>query len=391
MASLADPDPYTTLALKSPPGKEPNLTQSPSSQSWLVAIGVLCLTFAVVFISARTFVKTYIIKKTQIEDYALMFAGLAFAAFVAVCITAGNARQAMRVLMLSNIVEILYGPTMFPAKLCVLMQMLRIFRGTKKDSVYWAILVLIWSNFVFYVTITFFFVFACVPRAKSSTPMYSGTGSCIKKTNPLLLATSAINVASDFSILFLPVFAVWKLKIALKRKLTISAVFGTGLFACITSIMRLVYSVHLALTKGTNGIDSVLMWAFAEITTVILAGAFPTIPRLMQWLRGHTDSPSYVQPRQKTLKPSYVTISNGMADVEAGAAWRGTSLVTAKRDSSIPLEQAAGWTGQGSNAKGKPDFFGKGLSVPPKCGWEAREGLGEGVFKTVRIETSYSP
>lgn len=119
MASLADPDPYTTLALKSPPGKEPNLTQSPSSQSWLVAIGVLCLTFAVVFISARTFVKTYIIKKTQIEDCAspngvlalsraffahsdadaLMFAGLAFAAFVAVCITAGNARQAMRVLM----------------------------------------------------------------------------------------------------------------------------------------------------------------------------------------------------------------------------------------------------------------------------------------------------
>lgn len=47
--------------------------------------------------------------------------------------------------------------------------------------------------------------------------------------DPYILATSAINIASDFSILFLPVFAVWKLQIALKRKMTISAVFGTGL------------------------------------------------------------------------------------------------------------------------------------------------------------------
>lgn len=68
MASLAHPDPYTTPALKPPPGQQPDFAHSPSSQNWLVAIGALCLTFALVFISARTFVKTYIIKKTQIED-----------------------------------------------------------------------------------------------------------------------------------------------------------------------------------------------------------------------------------------------------------------------------------------------------------------------------------
>lgn len=117
---------------------------------------------------------------------------------------------------------------MFPAKLCVLMQMLRIFRGTKKGFVYWAILVLIWSNFVFYVTITFFWIFSCAPRAKLSNPIFAR--SCINSNiSPSILATSAINIASDFSILLLPVFAVWKLKIALKRKMTISAVFGTGI------------------------------------------------------------------------------------------------------------------------------------------------------------------
>lgn len=106
------------------------------------------------------------------------------------------------------------------------MQMLRIFHGTRKDSIYWAILIVIWSNFIFYVTFTICEVVACVPRAKLTNPELSGR--CINNYASIL-ATSAISVASDFSILLLPVFAVWKLKIALRRKLIISAVFGMGL------------------------------------------------------------------------------------------------------------------------------------------------------------------
>lgn len=127
---------------------------------------------------------------------------------------------------LGSVLEILYGPAMFPAKLCVLMQMLRIFRGTKKDSVYWAIVLLIWSNFILYVIVTFCFIFACGPRPQLSNPV--SLDACMSKKVSYILATSAINIASDFSILLLPVFAVWKLKMALKRKVTISAVFGTG-------------------------------------------------------------------------------------------------------------------------------------------------------------------
>lgn len=115
---------------------------------------------------------------------------------------------------------------MFPAKLCVLMQMLRIFRGTKKDSVYWAIVILIWSNFAFYMVATLG-IFACVPNAQLSIPTLLRWS--MARTDPYILATSAINIASDISIFLLPVFAVWKLKLALKRKMIISAVFGTGL------------------------------------------------------------------------------------------------------------------------------------------------------------------
>lgn len=67
---------------------------------------------------------------------------------------------------------------------------------------------------------------AYVPRAKLSNPALPGR--CINNYASIL-ATSTINIASDFFVLLLPVFVVWKLKVALKRKMIISAVFGMGL------------------------------------------------------------------------------------------------------------------------------------------------------------------
>ena len=97
--------------------------------------------------------------------------------------------------------------------------------GNKKDSVYWIIQVLIWTNLIFYTSIFFSFAFTCRPRAKLQNPEIPGV--CLNN-DALIVATSVINIVSDFSILLLPVFAVWKLKLPVKRKLAIAAIFGTG-------------------------------------------------------------------------------------------------------------------------------------------------------------------
>ena len=115
---------------------------------------------------------------------------------------------------------------MFPAKFSVLLQLMRIFRGTRKTSIHWAIQVLIVANFLFYTAIFFAFIFACVPRSKLWEPTLPG--KCIS-VNGSIVATSAANIISDFSILLLPIFAIWKLKLPLKRKVAIGAVFGTGI------------------------------------------------------------------------------------------------------------------------------------------------------------------
>lgn len=82
--------------------------------------------------------------------------------------------------------------------------------------------------------------------------------------------------------------------------------------------------------------------------------------------------------------------SNVSDDVEAGEPWRRANLATAKGDSYIPLEEDIGRVGTGYKAEAKQEIVGKGLSVQPNSGWNARE-MGEGVLKTVRVETSYSP
>ena len=125
-----------------------------------------------------------------------------------------------------NISQIFFGPTMFCAKFSVFKQMERIFSPASKNIVYWWIQALIWANLVAYVAIFFASAFACVPRRKLWEPAVPGR--CIS-TNADVIVTSVLNIFSDWSALLLPTLAIWKLQMAVKRKVLATAVFGIGL------------------------------------------------------------------------------------------------------------------------------------------------------------------
>ena len=65
---MATLDPNTTSALEAPAGQHSNLDNPYSLQRYLVATCAICMTFAIVSIVARTFVKAYILRKVQWED-----------------------------------------------------------------------------------------------------------------------------------------------------------------------------------------------------------------------------------------------------------------------------------------------------------------------------------
>lgn len=116
--------------------------------------------------------------------------------------------------------------TMFPLKYVLLHQIKSIFFAhDKKSPFHLVIWILIVANFLLYVALGLAFVFACSPREKIYHPAIDGR--CISATI-CMTAAAALNIASDISILIIPLFGIAKLQMPLKKKLITSSVFGIG-------------------------------------------------------------------------------------------------------------------------------------------------------------------
>ena len=116
---------------------------------------------------------------------------------------------------------------MFLAKLSVLWPMLRIFSPMKTGIIFWCTHALIWANFLFYITGSLALVFQCHPRERIWNPFV--TGSCAVDGFALFIASTAFNAVSDLLMLVLPLYSIWHLRMAIKRKVGVSIVFATGL------------------------------------------------------------------------------------------------------------------------------------------------------------------
>jgi hypothetical protein len=80
---------------------------------------------------------------------------------------------------------------------------------------------------VFYTITTLLTILACTPREKIWNKLYVG-GHCMNY-RAIIMSTAIFNIISDLAILLLPVQAVWKLQIPIRRKVAISLLFGTRL------------------------------------------------------------------------------------------------------------------------------------------------------------------
>lgn len=128
-------------------------------------------------------------------------------------------------LQIANIAQITYGPLIFITKLSILLLYIRVFAPSFKKMTFIFIQLLIWFNFFFYLADTIVKIFECTPRHKIWEK--DAEGSCININIPILI-TSAINVASDFLILLLPIVCVWRLQMKGSKKFGISAIFAAG-------------------------------------------------------------------------------------------------------------------------------------------------------------------
>lgn len=147
---------------------------------------------------------------------------------------------------------------------------------------------LVLINIIFYVALSFALIFQCRPLERAWRPDIPG--SCVNQ-DALLTSSGPFNIVSDFLMFLLPIWAIWKLQLPIRRRLEVMGAFAIALFGCLCSAIRLVYSSRL---KNSGDATWVIfqnqLWANAEITAGVLIASLFVVPRLIRHWRGQDTS-----------------------------------------------------------------------------------------------------
>ncbi|KAI0424135.1 hypothetical protein F5Y09DRAFT_353752 [Xylaria sp. FL1042] len=101
-------------------------------------------------------------------------------------------------------------------------------------------------------------------------------------SKPLFYTLSISDVITDFIILSLPLFWVWRLNTSRAKRLAVSGVLLLGALEISTGIARLVVYVNQSqdFKKNADGIGhltTLMVWSMVEMSIAVIAGCLPTI------------------------------------------------------------------------------------------------------------------
>ncbi|KAJ4356387.1 uncharacterized protein N0V89_004420 [Didymosphaeria variabile] len=121
----------------------------------------------------------------------------------------------------------------------------------------------------------------------------------------MLIIGAVVNFISDVSILVLPIWKVWQLQLSTAKKIGVTSIFATGLFACVASIMRLVATTRfIANQNDVTLLVPAALWAEGEITGGIICGCLPSVPAIFRSFVPRVKSYLGSRPTKKTFLTS---------------------------------------------------------------------------------------
>ncbi|KAI0966405.1 hypothetical protein F4678DRAFT_475912 [Xylaria arbuscula] len=178
-------------------------------------------------------------------------------------------------------------------KIAILLDWMQIFVPTgTRNTLFWILHFLVWSNALFYFIGTFIDVFVCPPEDV-------GAVKCNTDLVKYIISSGIINLISDLTILITPHCVIWKLNMSNAQKKGISFLFLIGICA----LARVLYVIKAYRTRD-NLYYSVInnIWAIAEQTFGFLVIGIPAIPKAFHDLRWAKRFGTFV--RSQSGKPS---------------------------------------------------------------------------------------
>ncbi|CEI67697.1 hypothetical protein FVEN_g9516 [Fusarium venenatum] len=173
-------------------------------------------------------------------------------------------------------------------KLSLLFFFLRIFPSRGVRKLLWAAVVFISLNGTIFALVA---VFQCQPISHF-WHSWDGehTGRCAS-VNGVAWSNGAVNIASDFWILGIPLSQLSKLNLDWRKKVGVGMMFGVGTFVTAVSIFRL-YACIVAGISQTNNKSwdylAMAQWSTVEVNVGIWCACMPTMRVLLMRLSGQS-------------------------------------------------------------------------------------------------------
>ncbi|KAI0468473.1 hypothetical protein F4859DRAFT_524408 [Xylaria cf. heliscus] len=207
--------------------------------------------------------------------------------------------------------SILFGLNIVFLKTAILVDWIYFF-VPRRNILYRVIVGLIWSNGIFYFIGTFIEIFQCAPEDV-------GTSKCKVDLDKFTIASGIINVISDLTILLIPHWVVWRLKLTTARKMGVSVLFLIGFLATGSAIARVAYVTKLFRT-GDFAFYSVQVniAAVSEQTFGYLVIGVPAIPKAFQSLSRARPGPQSNISNQSRQGPAWPGSISRRYPLEAG-------------------------------------------------------------------------
>ncbi|TVY85580.1 hypothetical protein LSUE1_G000084 [Lachnellula suecica] len=275
-----------------PPGVVANFINPPSLLHGHIALHTVFLTLDTIFLGIRLYTRKVIHRRLGLDDYVIVLAYLCIIAFSTLNLVADknmlgrhmwdfpftrqNWINAMRPFLIGVYPYILAAATV---KSSCLLFYRHIFSSSRKTMQF------INAGIVFilmaYTAMFFSESFECIPIQKLWDPFIPG-GHCFSPKIQTY-TNAAINTLTDVCVLLLPIPALWGLPLAPWRKFRVMAVFGLGLGATITSIVRLAVMPKMySDVDVTWNMSAVGIWSVIEVNVGFLCSCLLVLPAFLK-------------------------------------------------------------------------------------------------------------
>ncbi|KAG9236101.1 hypothetical protein BJ875DRAFT_246451 [Amylocarpus encephaloides] len=178
----------------------------------------------------------------------------------------------VKILKLTLPFRILYGLEMTLVKMAIITFYFRLFgsiRSFRLSAYFVAILVLLCGA-----TVILEVLLVCIPFSKNWNVEKQGT--CMH-TREMYVATGSVNIATDILLMGLPIPYILSMRIDLKRKLGIIAMFSLGVFNTAVSILRMRTLLMNNPQDLTFGLARVYVWSILDPCVCLINADLPMI------------------------------------------------------------------------------------------------------------------